>query len=230
MSKNNIRVLVVEDDVMVTEVLIGFLERVGSVDVIGQSDSLVKSKELLMEHKIDLVLLDLYLPDGNGLDLLKWVRLNDIDVDVILITADKQIDSIKEARKYGVKDYLVKPFKYKRFEQSILIYSAELNKLRDLDSVDQLTIDALLHNKDKDPSEGVNKTYDSILVYLKDNYPIGYTSSEIAENLGISRITARRYLENMEYLKVVKLELDYGSVGRPKNKFSYIKKWGKNEY
>jgi len=224
MSKNNIRVLVVEDDVMVTEVLIGFLERVGSVDVIGQSDSLVKSKELLMEHKIDLVLLDLYLPDGNGLDLLKWVRLNDIDVDVILITADKQIDSIKEARKYGVKDYLVKPFKYKRFEQSILIYSAELNKLRDLDSVDQLTIDALLHNKDKDPSEGVNKTYDSILVYLKDNYPIGYTSSEIAENLGISRITARRYLENMEYLKVVKLELDYGSVGRPKNKFSYIKK------
>jgi len=224
MSKNNIRVLVVEDDVMVTEVLIGFLERVGSVDVIGQSDSLVKSKELLMEHKIDLVLLDLYLPDGNGLDLLKWVRLNDIDVDVILITADKQIDSIKEARKYGVRDYLVKPFKYKRFEQSIFTYSAELNKLRDLDSVDQLTIDALLHNKDKDPSEGVNKTYDSILVYLKDNYPMGYTSSEIAENLGISRITARRYLENMEYLKVVKLELDYGSVGRPKNKFSYIKK------
>lgn len=224
MSKNDIQVLVVEDDVMVAEVIIGFLERVGQANVVGRSGSILKSKELLGNREIDLVLLDLYLPDGNGIDLLKWIRLNNIDVDVILITADKQIKSIKEARKYGVKDYLVKPFKYKRFEQSISTYYAELVKLTGLDLVDQLTIDALMHNKENEPQEGVNKTYDSILMYLRGHYPKGYTSTELAEALGISRITARRYLENMEYLKVVELELYYGTVGRPKNKFSYKKK------
>lgn len=224
MSKNDIQVLVVEDDVMVAKVIIGFLERVGKTNVVAHSESILKSKELLENKTIDLVLLDLYLPDGNGIDLLKWIRLNDIDVDVILITADKQIKSIKEARKYGVKDYLVKPFKFNRFEQAITTYHAELMKLTGLDSVDQLTIDALMHHKENEPQEGVNKTYDNILIYLKEHYPTGYTSTELAEALGISRITARRYLENMEYLKVVELELDYGAVGRPKNKFSYKKK------
>jgi len=224
MSKNDIQVLVVEDDVMVAEVIIGFLDRVGQVHVVDHSETLLKSKELLKRKQIDLVLLDLYLPDVNGIDLLKWIRLNDIDVDVILITADKQIESIKEARKYGVKDYLVKPFKYKRFEQAISNYRSEVMKLKGLESVDQLTIDVLMHNKELEPQEGVNKTYDRILVYLKEHYPNGYTSSEIAEALGVSRITARRYLENMEYLKVVELELYYGAVGRPQNKFSYKKK------
>jgi len=185
MSKNDIQVLVVEDDVMVAEVIIGFLDRVGQVHVVDHSDSLLKSKELLNR---------------------------------------KQIESIKEARKYGVKDYLVKPFKYKRFEQAISNYRSEVMKLKGLESLDQLTIDVLMHNKELEPQEGVNKTYDRILVYLKEHYPNGYTSSEIAEALGVSRITARRYLENMEYLKVVELELYYGAVGRPQNKFSYKKK------
>lgn len=224
MSKDDIQVLVVEDDIMVTEVLIGFLERIGHVKVVGQSDALSKAKRLLNEVTIDLVLLDLFLTDGNGLDLLKWIRLNDIDVDVILITADKELESVKEARKYGVKDYLVKPFKYKRFEQSILNYCTERKHLKNLDSVDQLAIDALMHINHFEPSDGINKTYDNILGYLKEHYPSAYSSSEIAQVLGISRITARRYLENMEQLKVVQLELDYGTVGRPKNKFSYIKK------
>jgi len=225
MYKNDINVLVVEDDAMVAEIIEGFLERLGQSHVVAKCLTLSKAKEQLESSEIDLVLLDLYLPDGNGMDLLKWIRLNDIDVDVILITADKKIKSIKEARKYGVKDYLVKPFKYMRFEEAIVSYRAELLALRGLDSVDQGTIDALMHNKEDAVHDGMNKTYDSILMFLKEHHPKAYTSSEVAEALGISRITARRYLENMEHLKEITLELDYGNVGRPKNKFSYIKKW-----
>lgn len=224
MSKNDINVLVVEDDKMVVEVLVGFLERFKKIRVIDDSESLEKSKKLLANEEIDLVLLDLFLIDGNGLDLLKWIRLNEIDVDIILITADKDIESIKVAKKYGVKDYLVKPFNYKRFEKAIKKYMKDLSHLNALKSLDQESIDRIMQVDSTEEVEGLNRTYENILNYLKVNYPKAFTSSELANILGISRITARRYLENMEDLKTVRLELDYGGVGRPKNKYTYIKK------
>lgn len=111
--------MTVEDDPMVREINSKFLKRVEGFNLYKAVSNLDDAKKFILIKKPDLILLDVYLPKENGIDFLKWIRAQEIDIDIILITADKSIERIQEAFRYGVVDYLIKPFSFERFKESL---------------------------------------------------------------------------------------------------------------
>lgn len=228
MSKSEaLHIMIVEDDDMVMSIIEDFIYKIPKTEVICKAYNLSSAKKCLESETIDLVLIDIFLPDGNGIDLLKWIRIKTINVDAIMITADQRSSSLESARRYGVYDYILKPFKFERFQEAIDVFRKRKHLIDSDEHIKQHVVDRIITNKDS-AVDWKNQTYELILAYLKDHSDDSYTSSEIANLVGISRITARKYLEAMELEGVVGLELSYGNVGRPKNKYSYARQ--RNEY
>ena len=121
-AMNKIKVFIVEDDPMVKEINTRFLEKLEGFIVVGNASSIEEAKVKIIKENADLMLLDIFLPDGKGIDLLKWIRTKEIAIDTILITADKCKASVDEAFKYGAIDYLIKPFKFERFKEALSNY------------------------------------------------------------------------------------------------------------
>jgi response regulator of citrate/malate metabolism len=115
-----IKVMIVEDDPMVIEINSKFLKRVEGFTLLKAVSNLEDAKKIILLGKPDLILLDVYLPKENGIDFLKWIRAQEIKIDVILITADKSIERIQEAFRYGVVNYLIKPFSFEKFKEALL--------------------------------------------------------------------------------------------------------------
>lgn len=223
-----IDVMIVEDDPMVREINSKFLKRVEGFTLYKAVSSLDEAKKAISAKKPDLILLDVYLPKENGIDFLKWIRAQEIDIDIILITADKTIERIQEAFRYGVIDYLIKPFSFERFKEALLQFKSRYNQFRKNDVIEQKELDKLLtsssasHNED-DFAKGLNKfTYKSIWDEIMKNRDDDFTAEELAEKLGIARITVRRYLEYMEKENKVEKLVEYGKVGRPQYKYHVI--------
>ncbi|MGL5152964.1 MAG: response regulator [Clostridium sp.] len=226
-----IRIMIVEDDPMVREINIRFVEKIGGFDVIGEADSIVKAKDILENEEVDLVLLDVFLPDGNGIDLLKWTREKQINTDVILITAEKSTGAVEEALKFGAFDYLIKPFQFNRFSEALRGYKEKVDLFANVNSFSQNSLDEfILKMKNQPPQEdelkyqkGVNiNTYNKIIDFIKKANGSKMTAEDVADGIGLSRVTVRRYLEKMSEGGVLEIEQAYGKIGRPTN-FYYMK-------
>lgn len=224
-----IKVIIVEDDPMVREINERFLKKVEDYTLYDSVSSIEKAKESILKGKPDLILLDIFFPQGKGLELLKWIRRENIKCDVILITADKSMETVEEAFRYGAVDYLVKPFVFKRFKEAMLQYKDRKNIFKNIENVDQEVIDKYTLGEKKDDYEekddisdtkGFSQhTYEKILQGIQDMKDKTFTSQQIAKQVGVSRITARRYLDLLEKEEKLVIELEYGKVGRPKNKY-----------
>ena len=225
---NNIKVFIVEDDPMVKEINRRFLEKLEGFVVVGDASNIEEAKIKIDEEKVDLILLDIFLPDGKGMDLLKWIRSREIHVDTILITADKCKSSVDEAFKYGAIDYLIKPFKFERFKEALSNYKSRFIELTNLDNINQDYIDKYILNistnctdgeiHEKELSKGLSlKTYDKIINYMNQKKGQDLTAEEIAKGSGLARVTARRYLEKMAEEGKVEINQEYGKIGRPTN-------------
>jgi len=225
-----IKVLIVEDDPMVRMINEKFLEKVEGFDLIGSVDNVKNAKKFLETNSADLVLLDVFLPGEKGLELLKWMRENHLDTDVIMITADKNIKTVEDAFRIGVVDYLIKPFTYERFSESLLKYRQRCEAILNIETVDQEDIDKYLLNEKKgelfhqDKKKNNSNTFEHVMEFFKENKETGYTAMEIADALGFSRITARRYLDVLEKQGYLDLHFEYGTVGRPKNVYRFREK------
>jgi response regulator of citrate/malate metabolism len=218
-----LKVVIVEDDPMVQRINEEFLSKIDGFEWLCSLRTMEEAKAVLNQEQVDLLLLDVYLPDGLGIDLLKWIRKQDIDTDVIMITADKRTSAIDLTRRYGVFDYLVKPFKFDRFSDALTRFSTLKSNLFLHEELNQEEINKMLNIKNEIVvDEPVNITQDLIFKFLKSNPNDGYTASNISKELGISRITARRYLEELERGNYVRMELSYGGVGRPQNLYYLI--------
>ena len=223
-----IKTLIVEDDPMVREINEKFLSKLDNFSCLGSAASVEQAKELINREVPDLILLDIFLINGRGIDLLKWVRAENIKCDVVLITADKNTDTVAEAFRLGAVDYLIKPFTFERFEKALLKFKNVRAKFATLDTIEQELIDDITINSKDTSTEKENvgeikgfsqPTYDKILECVKGLKDKTFTSQEIAKLTGVSRITARRYLDYLEREEVLDIELEYGKVGRPKNKY-----------
>ncbi|MFT9495240.1 response regulator [Anaerosolibacter sp.] len=220
-----IHVLIVEDDPMVQEINRRFISKVKDFRVVGMANNGSEALKMVRELKPQLVLLDVFMAKMDGLTVLKEIRSIGANVDVILITADKTVDTIHDAIRYGVIDYIIKPFKFERFKEALLHYQRMREALENKDNFQQQDLDRILHLKDdriEELPKGLNQTtLDLVVDYLKNNKQF-HTSMELSQDVGIARVTARRYLEYLTDKKVVQVELEYGSVGRPVHRYKFI--------
>lgn len=224
-----VKVMIVEDDPMVKEINSRFLSRIEGFTLSGTAGSIKEAKQMIMVQKPQVILLDIYLPGENGLDFLKWIRKEGLECDVILITADRSIDAIQQALRYGSVDYLVKPFTFERFREALCQY---LKRKADFDAcqlLDQKMIDEVIRIKSesKKPKsiqtekleKGLNEqTYKQILHAVKQTDQ-WFTAEEMAEKLGMARVTVRRYLEFLYGEEKLERLQEYGKIGRPQHKY-----------
>ncbi|MDK8464628.1 response regulator [Marinobacter sp. SS13-12] len=221
-----IRILIVEDDRRIAEIQRRFVERLDDVELCGIAHSLEDARDLTEVMAPDLILLDIYFPDGNGLELLRELRAQDSSSDVILITAAKEVDSLRSALRGGVFDYILKPLVFERLEEAVSRYRDHLQHLSGLVQVAQKEVDVLLpRSGDSSPPkrpERLPKGIDSItLDKIREVVSSGgqWSAEEVGNAMGASRTTARRYLEFLVGMSELTAEVTYGSVGRPERRY-----------
>lgn len=222
-----IKIMLVEDDEMVREINNKLLIRIGGFDIISQVGSIREAKESILKNVPDLILLDIFLPDGKGVDLLKWIRKEELKIDAILISADNSLNTVDEAFKLGAVDYLVKPFIFERFEKTLVQYRNRFREFKEKDILNQKIIDNYILNNKEDNNvnntnnsyevtKGINEnTYKKIWDCIMLNKDKKFTSDDLSSQTGLARVTVRRYLEHMCNEKKLKLTLEYGKIGRP---------------
>ncbi|HGH1668042.1 TPA: response regulator [Clostridium perfringens] len=217
------KILIVEDDPMVALINKRFLENMGFKDILGPVQTEEEIIKVLDKENIDLILLDVYLPKKNGIDILKSLRYKKYLTDVIMITAANSVEEVKRAFAYGVTDYLVKPFEFERFEEAINKYKQKNNLLNKRESLSQQDIDVIsksLEEKIELPKGLNQKTLDRIMEFLKENQGKVWTLREIAYELKISNVTIKKYMDYLEDVKKVNVTLTSGNVGRPEYKYT----------
>lgn len=229
-----ISVLIIEDDVRIAEINRRFVEKIPGYQVIGIATDQPQAQEQLEVLQPDLVLLDIFFPDMNGLDLLTFIQQNYRYTDVIMITAAKEVDTVREALRGGVYDFILKPLIFERFQKTLLNYlefRKKLNELRDkYGQIDQEQIDQLTKKagaatqKDGYYPKGIDKlTLEKVLSVIQ-NVTTGLTADAVGREIGASRSTARRYLEYLVAKGNAVANLSYGGVGRPERVYQSVKK------
>ncbi len=219
-----IEVLIIEDDLRIVEIQRRFLEQIEGFQTIGIAANYAEAKSLIDILKPDLILLDVYFPDMNGCHLLKEIKQMDKQIDVIMITASREIETVQEAITIGVFDFIIKPVIFERFKQSLKRYEHHYRKLKSIKSenklIDQLEVDQLLY-KQQDVYEkpllpkGIDKlTLIKVMEVLGETKQ-GLTAEKMANQIGVSRTTARRYLEHLISEEKIAADLSYGTIGRP---------------
>ena len=226
-----LRVLVVEDDARIAEMHRFFVEKVTGFEVAGIAQKLEEARALVRLLDPDLLLLDLYMPDGNGMDILHELRGEGRAVDVILITAAKHVADVQAALRAGAFDYLVKPVVFARFEQAmnrfvqyrrLLHQGTTRGKTMEQKDIDELS-QPLAPSGDA-LEEQVPKGIDVLtLAKVRQSFDgvgaDGFSAEDVGEKIGASRSTARRYLEYMTTTGELRADVIYGSVGRPERRY-----------
>lgn len=161
-----------------------------------------------------------------GLETLHLLRQKNLQVDVIVITAASDIETVRQVMKHGAFDYIMKPFKFQRMKQALEHYQSVQNRLREKGKISQEELDSLLFQKAGGPDEaeqlpkGLNAvTLQKIVLCLQEtNKPL--SAEEVAEGVGAARVTVRRYLDYLEKRGTVKIDIQYGVIGRPINRYA----------
>lgn len=221
-----LKVLIAEDDPRIALLHQSMVEKIGRFEIVAIANTISELKEYLPLMAPDLLLLDVYFPDGNGIDILEWMRSQKIGTDVILITAAKEMASLEKSLRFGVFDYLIKPIMFYRFGASLEKYATYKQKLVTKEELSQNIVDELFDKKIQPAKtlhvtlpKGVDAiTLEKILSVLhpSEHY---FSASEIADKLGINRTTARRYLEYLVSASKIEVDSLYGTVGRPERKY-----------
>ncbi|MFG0886325.1 response regulator [Vibrio sp. CJQ_6] len=221
------RVLIIEDDVAIAQLHHKYLNQMGGFDVVGIATSQAEAEMQLEVLKPDLVLLDVYLPDGTGLDILQWVRGRNACCDVILITAARDVETLQQAMRGGVVDYLLKPVMFPRLEAALKKYQARQVELGQVADLDQGLVDKMLtaHAQSEANLQRLPKGIDAVtLDKIRHLFrqPVCLTADEAGERIGASRTTARRYLEYLIGSGELEADVRYGCVGRPERSYKKV--------
>jgi response regulator of citrate/malate metabolism len=223
-----IRVLVVDDDFMVARIHVGFLERVDGFEVVGVAHSGAEAADAVATLRPDLLLLDLYLPDRFGLDLLADLRTLPHPCDAIVITAAKEGDAVRAAVRLGVADYVLKPFKFPDLEERLQRYAAQRRLLdrtqvHGQDDVDRVFVRAAgVSAAAVALPKGMSAETALLVQDALRSSEVTLSATEVAEVVGLSRVSARRYLEHFVTTAQADVRLRYGSTGRPERRYRWV--------
>jgi response regulator of citrate/malate metabolism len=222
-----LRVLIVDDDFMVARVHAGFVAALPGFEVAGTAstgaDALAEAQRL----RPDLVLLDVYLPDMTGLEVLRRLRADGTPVDVVVISAARDVDSIRSALHGGVLHYLVKPFDRQTFETRLREYAALRAELAALEEAGQADVDRVFAGArggrrptPVTPKGIAPETLQLVRQALQVAGPDGLSATQCSERTGLARVSARRYLEQLVSQQEAEVRQRYGTAGRPERRFT----------
>lgn len=230
---NGIRTLIIDDDVAVAGIHHGFLLARGGFDVVAMAHTGQQGLALAAELLPELVLLDIHLPDMTGLDVLQGLRGSHRPLDVLVITASRELETVRGAMAGGVLHYLVKPFTSQALNERLDEYMVLRRELAagsaggplDQDSIDRLVAPSRRAGADTADApalrlpKGLSRpTLDAVIEALKST-PDDISAAGMALRLGLSRVSARRYLEYLVVHGLVRLTPRYGAAGRPENRY-----------
>lgn len=222
------KVLIAEDDPMVAMINGQYIERNKNFRVAGKCGDGKAVLDFLEKNEVDLLILDVYMPQMNGFETLRQIRNKKIPVEVIMVTAANDRDSLEEALHLGVADYLVKPFTFDRFRAALDKFIAQSDAMKNLETLNQNNIDFIVENVRKKSEElhpkGIqDKTLKLITSQLEENGDKWLTGDEIAENVGLTGVTVRRYMSYLFEMGKVKSEMNYETGGRPCMMYKIVK-------
>jgi response regulator of citrate/malate metabolism len=215
-------VLVVDDDFMVADIHRRFVEQVDGFRVVGVARTGAEALAAVRELHPELVLLDVYLPDMTGLEVLRQLRADGDRVGVIMITAARELDTVRAALDGGAADYLIKPFEVGQLRAKLESFATRAAALGSADGADQTLVDALFGTPAPEVAGGGMpkglgaETGRLVLAAVRAAGEV--SAAECAENVGISRVSARRYLEHFLNTGALEIRLQYG-VGRPERRY-----------
>ncbi|MDQ1749937.1 MAG: hypothetical protein QOE71_993 [Pseudonocardiales bacterium] len=220
-----IRVLVVEDDPLIAEAHGVYVERVDGFTLVGISHGGQEAMQLLKTTGVDLILLDFNLPDIHGLDLCRTLRGARFDVDIIAVTSTRDLSAVRAAVSLGVVQYLLKPFTWQALQDKLQRYQQYRVQTLSEPSGEQSDIDRAFTalrgaNTATLPSGLTDQTRDRVIHVLRDGPAL--SALEVAERSGLSRVTARRYLEHLTDAGVLIRRQRHGGSGRPEVEYLWM--------
>jgi response regulator of citrate/malate metabolism len=220
-EQSPIRILVVEDDELLAEAHRVYAERVGGLEVVAVAHTRRAAMAVLRDSPVDLMLLDFNLPDGHGLDLCRALRAAGSRTDVIAVTSARDLAMVRAAVSFGVTQYLLKPFTYATFRDKLERYAQYRRQVLGAGEVTaQHEVDRMFAALRGTAAPGGTlpkglgeETLDVIVAALRTAGAL--SAAEVAARTGISRVTARRYLEHLVEVGQVGRSARYGGPGRP---------------
>ncbi|MFX3672985.1 MAG: response regulator [Paenisporosarcina sp.] len=221
-----IEVLIIEDDTRIADIHRRFIEKIEGFLVVGSAHTGSEAKDWISVLKPDLILLDVYLPDMMGTELMSFIQTESPDSDIIFITAASEVQVVKQAFRGGVVDYILKPLTFDRFQESLRSYQEKRTALSSSGSLEEDSIQ-LLWNQHKNKHlpetiytpKGIDPiTMEKLFHHLNDQSE-GITAEKLGLLSGVSRSTARRYLEFLVTERKASAELIYGTIGRPERRY-----------
>ena len=222
-----LRVLIIDDDIRIAEIHRRYVEKTQGFEVVGIANNLEDAQSQLDVLEPDLLLLDIFFPEGNGLEFLKKARMHNQQVDVIPITAAKEVHLFNEALHGGVFDYILKPVVFTRFQATLERYKQTKNQLSNIDQLNQSEVDIALQTvrsgdlrEFQELPKGIDRlTLEKVQHVFSSLQGSGLTSEEVASQIGASRTTVRRYLEYLVSQIILDVDVSYGGVGRPERRY-----------
>jgi response regulator of citrate/malate metabolism len=217
-------VLVVDDDFMVAKIHAAFVSRVPGFTVAGTAHTGADALRSVRDLAPDLVLLDIYLPDMTGLELLRRLRTEQPDVDVLVVTAAKEVETVRRALRGGVVNYLMKPFDFEALRERLEQYAAAHRPLATVQIAAQADVDRVFGTRSAAAAtlpKGLSPETASLVRQALRDCPGDLSAAECAKATGLSRVSARRYLEHFVTTAVAEVRLRYGTAGRPERRYAW---------
>ncbi|MFD5872583.1 response regulator [Streptomyces sp. NPDC060322] len=220
-----IEVLVVDDDVRVARINAAYVSKVPGFRVAALAHSATEALARTGETPIDLILLDHYLPDRNGLAVVRELRALGHHTDVIMVTAARDVATVQAAMRHGALQYLVKPFAFAGLRTKLEAYAALRRTFEGGGEAEQTEVDrlfgALWATGGSDLPKGHSTTTADLVRQALRTAEGPLSAQELAESAGMSRQTAQRYLKLLERTGRVRLSLKYGETGRPEHRYTW---------
>lgn len=222
-----INVLIIEDDPMVAKFNAIYLESIPGFLLTGVAESAEDGWAFYKSNQVDLILLDVYMENKTGLELLQDFRKEENPVDVIMITAANDKQSVQTALRYGAVDYLIKPFSFERFKEALMHYAHKRNVMNSAENVSQAEVDTFFLHVEKKPAttalelpKGLTtRTLAIIIEQILKRERTPFSAADLALETGISRVSIRKYINHLVDLHLLQVEVVYQETGRPLHRF-----------
>ena len=222
MQPETLDVLIVEDEPQLATLHAEFVEKNFNLRVVAYAATLAEARGKVNAHQPRLILLDNFLPDGQGIALMEEAAVKKPGCSVIFITAASDMNTCSQAIRNGAFDYIIKPVSYKRLRNSLERFMQFVQTQRTFKVIDQSSVDALYNLQSKqfsnEPSaKGIETITLELVQALFINQPdVAHAVEDVVAQAGISKTTARRYLEYCVASQFVRVEMRYGNIGHPR--------------